>query len=497
MYPFIIMENEISNQPNDHLFIQHIKDAVIITDSRFGVSAWNKAAENLFGYTDSEIRGHDIDFLIPATTSTSNTRSLSVKSKGFTQGVLVQVTKSKQKIHVHASLHVFEQNTSSTGFIITFRPFEQCILPGDPITKERSAGIPDTPLNKSEEKYRLLIEQAMDGIFICDQDGWFSYVNVRACEMSGYTGEELLLKNFIDLVPVHLRNGGDDPFYQLRSGPINYKDGQLLKKDGSILYVEICARFTADGEVVTISHDITERKKTELALQHSEERHHLLFQHIQNIRETERTNIAREIHDELGQQLTILKMDISWLQKKLKDHKDIAVPKKIEETINMLSETIKTVRRIATDLRPSMLDDLGLIAAMEWQSHEFEKRSGINISFQSGILQLPITTTAATSFFRIYQEALTNIGRHAKAKNVFCNLQLQNEQLILTIKDDGQGFDIRTLSSKKTLGLLGMKERALMMGGLFEIKSVPDEGTTIVVTASLNIQNADQTEQYK
>src|SRR5688572_2099363 len=129
MYPFIQMENETTNQPNYHLFIQQIKDAVVITDFRFRVSAWNKAAENLFGYKAFEILGCDIDLLIPVPASTSNTRSLSLKSKGFTQGVLVQVTKSNQKIHVHASLHVFEVNASTTGFIITFRPFEQCILP--------------------------------------------------------------------------------------------------------------------------------------------------------------------------------------------------------------------------------------------------------------------------------------------------------------------------------------------------------------------------------
>jgi signal transduction histidine kinase len=233
---------------------------------------------------------------------------------------------------------------------------------------------------------------------------------------------------------------------------------------------------------------------------HSEEKYRLLIEeyektteqlrelsdHLENIREIERANISREIHDELGQQLTILKMDISWLHLKLKNYADATVAQRIEDTVNMLNETIKTVRRIATELRPSMLDDLGLVAAMEWQSREFENRSGIKIMFESNVSVLPAASSIATSLFRIYQEALTNTGRHAKANNVFCRLQLTGNEITLTIKDDGQGFDMQTLAHKKTLGILGMKERTLMMKGHFEITSAPGEGTTIVVTTLLH-----------
>jgi signal transduction histidine kinase len=140
-----------------------------------------------------------------------------------------------------------------------------------------------------------------------------------------------------------------------------------------------------------------------------------------------------------------------------------------------------------------MLDDLGLVAAMEWQSREFENRSGIKITFESNIANLPAIHSVTTSLFRIYQEALTNIGRHAKANHVFSYLQLKNNEVTLTIKDDGQGFDMRTLAGKKTLGILGMKERALMMKGQFEMRSMPGEGTTIVVTVLL--QNAEKEQE--
>ncbi len=214
-----------------------------------------------------------------------------------------------------------------------------------------------------------------------------------------------------------------------------------------------------------------------------------LSDHLLTIRETERTNIAREIHDELGQQLTILKMDVSWLYQKLQKYKDATLIEKTGDTLKMLNETIKTVRRIATELRPSMLDDLGLVEALEWQSKEFEKRSGIKIIFESAISHLPVSNAIATSLFRIYQEALTNVARHAQAKKVYCTLQVKHNQVILSIKDDGAGFDMKTLGIKKTLGLLGMKERALMMGGRFDIYSKPGEGTSILVTTTLPADN--------
>lgn len=210
-----------------------------------------------------------------------------------------------------------------------------------------------------------------------------------------------------------------------------------------------------------------------------------LSDHLLNIRETERTRISREIHDELGQQLTILKMDLSWLNQKLKKYSDPGVLQKTGDALKVLNETIKSVRRIATELRPSMLDDLGLIEAMEWQSKEFEKRSGIKILFESDTPCAPVDNDVATSLFRIYQEGLTNIARHANAKTVFSILQVMDKQVTLTIADDGAGFDMETLTIKKTLGLLGMKERALMMGGRFDIKSKPGEGTTIVVAIAL------------
>ena len=202
---------------------------------------------------------------------------------------------------------------------------------------------------------------------------------------------------------------------------------------------------------------------------------------MQEIREQERTNMAREIHDELGQQLTGLKMYISWLNKKC-NPQETEIKEKFSSTMMLIEETIKSVRKISMDLRPSILDDLGLLAAIEWQSNEFEKRSGISTEFINLTHNKEVPSRLKTGLFRIFQESLTNIARHADAKKIVSSLKFDNDKLTLTITDDGKGFVYKNIDSKKTLGLLGMEERTKEMGGKYEIKSNPGIGTTVSVT---------------
>jgi len=148
----------------------------------------------------------------------------------------------------------------------------------------------------------------------------------------------------------------------------------------------------------------------------------------------------------------------------------------------LIEETIKSVRKISMDLRPSILDDLGLLAAMEWQSTEFEKRSGITTEFNNLTHNKEVPPRLKTGLFRIFQESLTNIARHAEAKKIVSSLKFESNKLTLTITDDGKGFIYKNIDSKKTLGLLGMEERTKEMGGRYEIKSYPGVGTTVSVT---------------
>ena len=202
------------------------------------------------------------------------------------------------------------------------------------------------------------------------------------------------------------------------------------------------------------------------------------------MREEERTSIAREIHDELGQQLTGLKMDISWLTRKLVTD-DPVIKERTKEMIELADETVKTVRRISSDLRPGILDDLGLIAALEWQCAEFEKRSGIKSAFSASVTEVNCDRNLATGIFRVYQEALTNVMRHSGASKVDSTLAEKGSKIILTITDNGKGFDLFEAKNKKTLGLLGMQERARMFGGELNIISEKNKGTTITLAVSV------------
>ena len=256
---------------------------------------------------------------------------------------------------------------------------------------------------------------------------------------------------------------------------------KLKRKDGSILDIEINSKFLSDGRFLAFIRDITERKKAENELNSSYRAIRKLTSHLQNAREEERTHIAREIHDELGQQLTVLKMDISWLTKKIKQLENQQLNDKAAEIIRMLNDTVNTVRRISSDLRPVLLDDLGLAAAIEWHLMEFGKRSGIKTEFFTLESAIEIPRATATGLFRIYQESITNIARHSEATEVMVELFIEDKVVTMAIADNGKGFDVTSIGRKKTLGVLGMQERTVMMGGTFRIKRNPAKGMKVEV----------------
>ncbi len=280
---------------------------------------------------------------------------------------------------------------------------------------------------------------------------------------------------------------------QLASGKLEKKQVQHRNytKDNRVIW---CDWFNSvvrdmDGNVITILslvQDITDKKNAENEILEMNEQLRKLSKHLQHIREEERTHMAREIHDQLGQQLTVMKMDISWLNKKLESGES-QVKDKIRDMKNVLDDTIKLVRKIAADLRPSLLDDMGLDAAIEWNLGEFEKRSGIKSAVKKTGKALPLPDDVKTGMFRIVQESLTNVARYSEAKNVTVSLQHKNKEIIMTIQDDGVGFDHKEIAAKKTFGLLGMKERTVMMGGQFEISSSPGNGTTVSLKIPLQI----------
>ncbi len=224
------------------------------------------------------------------------------------------------------------------------------------------------------------------------------------------------------------------------------------------------------------SRDITERKKTEEEILQKNEQLKNLTSHLQKIREEERTIISREIHDELGQQLTALKMDIDWIKHK-QHNPDKPVVAKLEEMLQMCDGLINTIRRISSDLRPAIIDDLGLIAALEWKCNDFEERMGVPCRFISTVKERRFENHFGINTFRILQETLTNIGRHAAAKSVTVSVSESENELCLEIADDGKGISNERIRNGKTLGIVGMKERAALLGGQLVIEGEKNKGT--------------------
>lgn len=242
--------------------------------------------------------------------------------------------------------------------------------------------------------------------------------------------------------------------------------------------------YPSEDGLTVIYADITHRKNAEEEKAKTTEQLRLLTSSLQNAREEERTRIAREIHDELGQQLTGLKMDVSWVGKKI-GAMDFALQKRILDMTSLIDDTIITVRRIATELRPSILDDLGLISALEWQAQEFEKRTGIKSTFKNNAIDFNGERELSTTVFRVYQEALTNIIRYAEATLVETTIQTTKDDITLIIKDNGCGFDLEDVKKKNSLGLVGMNERVLLFNGTLTIESKRSKGTTISVEIPL------------
>jgi signal transduction histidine kinase len=178
-------------------------------------------------------------------------------------------------------------------------------------------------------------------------------------------------------------------------------------------------------------------------------------------------------------------MQISWLSKKI-NTENHEISNKMKDALFLIDDTVKTVRRIATQLRPSMLDDLGLVSAIEWQSDEFQKRFHIKSEIENNIGNISVNSEKSTAIFRIFQESLTNVLRHSKATQLKTTLSLENNELVMKISDNGIGFDENEIHKKKSLGILGMKERTIMLGGSYQISSQENEGVTVLVKLPLD-----------
>ena len=328
------------------------------------------------------------------------------------------------------------------------------------------------------------IINALPGVFyLYDRQGKFMRWNNNFETVSGYSSSEIKKMH-----PLEFFSGDDATSVALRIEEV-FETGsadviaKFSSKSGSKISYYFNGRkvvFAEKEYLIGMGIDITDRVEAEHKLMERNEEIQQLTAHLDRIQEEVRTRIAREIHDELGQQLTGLKMDAAWISKRIQAN-DQAVLQRLSTMIGLIDETVKTVRRIASELRPGILDDLGLLPALEWQCQEFERRTGLPCAFHLAVDHFNPDRAIATNVFRIFQEALTNIARHADATQVKTSVEEIGNFVQLVIQDDGRGMNLREASKKNSLGLVGMRERALLFNGELTIESQPDHGTKVTL----------------
>lgn len=343
--------------------------------------------------------------------------------------------------------------------------------------------VAERSLRYSEERFRLLFDFAPLPIWVYDLESLqILEVNRAATTHYGYSRAEFLRLRIVDI---------QEPADLLPAKRQLLRYYRHHRNGGASIDVQVIAHvveFFGRRAVLMISEDITERKKAEESLEFSRQQLRQLSAHLQSIREEERARMAREIHDEFGQVLTALKIDTALIERAARKGAMPDVHRILDKTRQMTSLidlTLLSVRRIATELRPGILDDLGLEAALEWQAQEFQRRTGIRCDFQSMVRRPKIPSEYSTPVFRIFQETLTNITRHADATHVSVSVEVDNKQLSLEVMDNGKGISDDDLARPQSLGILGMKERALLMGAEFSISGEPGHGTKVALVTPL------------
>ncbi|RII27119.1 MAG: hypothetical protein CXR31_07645 [Geobacter sp.] len=347
----------------------------------------------------------------------------------------------------------------------------------------------ENELLKSQERNALVAIGANDGIWDWDIASGQVYFSARWKSMFGY--EEYEISNSIDewkkrihpedfdsvmtALDAHLM--GDSPLFK-----VEYR---MRHKDGSYRWILTRGASFRDTRRKSYrlagSHtDITEKKQAEEKLLASHESLRNLSSHLESLMEKERKIISREIHDDVGQLLAALKIDVSWLANRLPADKP-ALTEKARAMAELIDVTVETVQRIATELRPQLLYDLGLSTAMEWHADEFRKRTGIECHLSLNIGRLKLDPARSTALYKIYKEALTNVMRHAGATRVNVSLKKKKKGIMLQIKDNGRGIRDTEINDPKSVGLIGINERAHLWGGETQISGVADEGTILTV----------------
>jgi len=351
------------------------------------------------------------------------------------------------------------------------------------ITKRKQA---EEALIESENRFRELFDHMSSGVAVYEpindgSDFIITDYNKGGELISKVSREHIVGRSVLEVFPGIKKFGLFEVFQRVwKIGEPEHHPVSLYQDDYLTHWAENYVYKLPSGEIVAVFDDVTERKQVEEEVRKSQEQLRSLADHLESVREEERTTIAREIHDELGQALTGLKMDLSWVAKRIPEDQT-GLLERLHSMSELTGTTLKTVQRISTELRPGLLDDLGLVAAIEWQTEEFENRTGIRCTLTVDPEDIMIDEKLSTTVFRVLQETLTNVARHAQATRVQVSLTEKEGILKLRVRDNGKGITKEQISDSQSLGIIGIRERVHQWGGTIKISGRPGKGTTVVV----------------
>lgn len=448
----------------------HNPDPVYLFDAHGHYLDRNDAAVALTGLTRDEALGQSIDRLVAEEDLPAAQAGLARALKGEPEWMQVRVrTKAGETRHLDVTaVPLMVDGDVSGAFVIAKQITER-------VEAERR-------LRESEQRYRALFEPNPDAVYTLDPNGYFTSANPATARITGHSIQELLGQSFASLIAAEDLPRTYEHFYRALGGEPQYFSIKLARKDGAEMYVDVTAApYVVDGQVLGvagISKDVTARVAAEEHLSASREELRRLSGFLQTAQENERRRIARELHDELGQYLSALKMNVAWLRRHIPQDSSPSAIGQLDRMDSTIDATVESVRRLAANLRPVLLDELGLTAACEWLIEDFGRRTGIACSLQIRPDDLQAEEEVSTACFRILQEALTNVTRHAQAAHVSVHLELEGHCLRLVVKDDGIGLP-KGERDPRSFGLIGMRERTHALGGSFQIDSCPGEGTSI------------------
>ena len=506
-------------------FLRQVIDAnpnLIFVKNRDGIYTMaNKAVADKFGTTVQELIGKkDSDFKLPKDEiayfrKTDNAVIDTGKPLYIAEEVTTDVISRDRRYY----------QTTKVPLRLPDSDVNQVLCIATDISERKKA---EQDLLESKNKYQQLIELAQEGIWVIDKHANTTFVNPSMAKILGYSVEEMQgrhLYSFMDErgIQISAKN-----LERREKGIAEQHDFEFLRKDGKRIYtametapiwdehgnydgaiagvVDLTERRHAEEELkkhrdqlgllvekrtaklnamnITLREEIAERENAEIKLTRSREQLRKLSAHIETAREEEKTRIARQIHDELGQVLTILQMDITWLERHFPDKSEDLL-EKTNQMSDFLDHSVQTVQRISQELRPSLLDHLGFAAAIDWQLQEFQQRSDIKYDLKNKYKDLKIDKDTAITLYRVLQEALANIFRHAKATEVKVELKRARKGLSMIIHDNGRGITKEQVADPDALGLVGIRERILHLKGDVNFSGKTKKGTKIVVTVPL------------